>query len=325
MVVPLPQVHTFGDWAHQAIAKHYQVILSHEAGVLADRDPEELHQMRVGMRRLRSVLLGLAPALMVPRAIAPQQVGRYGRILGQLRDLDVMGMTLAARYLPQLPAIEVDYLGLALKKLTKQREKQLEKVRQFLASEIYGQFKNTCRHWLEQPQYQAIASVEIHLILPDLLLPQLSALLLHPGWWIGYSPKKLPRKHLDELFATQSPVIHDLRKAAKRSRYTMEIFTPFYGSEYGEALQKIKKAQTLIGLLQDDAVLQAFLEKALGKMFHQELPTLCQIFHDNRHETWHHWTKLQHQFLQPQYRYQLHQTLCQPKSMPLAAQKSMSN
>ncbi|MEB3224731.1 MAG: CHAD domain-containing protein, partial [Synechococcus sp.] len=43
----------FGDWAHQAIAKHYQKILSHETGVLADRDPEELHQMRVGMRRLR--------------------------------------------------------------------------------------------------------------------------------------------------------------------------------------------------------------------------------------------------------------------------------
>ncbi|MBV5260642.1 CHAD domain-containing protein [Synechococcus moorigangaii CMS01] len=325
MVSPPPQVNSFGDWAHQAIAKHYKKILSHEAGVLADRDPEELHQMRVGMRRLRSVLLGFVPALVLPEAMTPKQVGRYGRVLGKLRDLDVMDMTFRERYLPQLPAAEMAYLELALKKLAKQREKQLEKVRQFLASDTYGQFKATCHHWLAQPQYQAIASVDIQLILSDLLLPQLSGLLLHPGWWVGYRPKKLSKKEFDKLFATQSPTLHDLRKAAKRSRYTMEIFAPFYGENYGTQLQAIKKVQTIIGLLQDDAVLQEFLEQTLGKAFQQELPTLCEIFHDNRHQTWHHWTKLQHQFLQPEYRHQLHQILCQPGFTPLVAQKSTLN
>ncbi|WP_041443612.1 MULTISPECIES: CHAD domain-containing protein [Cyanophyceae] len=320
-----PQTQSFGNWAHKAIAKHYKKILSHEAGVLADRDPEELHQMRVGMRRLRSVLLGFAPALVLPEALTPKQVGRYGRVLGKLRDVDVITLTFRERYLPQLPTVEVTILEIALKKLAKRRQKQLTKVRKFLNSARYGEFKGATQAWLDQPQYQAIASVDIQLILPDLLLPQLSELLLHPGWWVGYSPKKLSKKQLETLFATDSPILHDLRKAAKRSRYTMEIFAPFYGENYANQLQAIKKVQTLIGLLQDDAVLQAFLEKTLGKTFDQELPTLCQIFHDNRHQTWHQWTKLQHQFLDAEYRYQLHQTLCQPQPRPPVAQKSTSN
>lgn len=61
-----PDAKTFGDWAYIAIAKHFNKILNHEAKVLEDRDPEELHQMRVGMRRLRSAIAGFTPALNLP-------------------------------------------------------------------------------------------------------------------------------------------------------------------------------------------------------------------------------------------------------------------
>ncbi|MDY7014654.1 MAG: CHAD domain-containing protein, partial [Cyanobacteriota bacterium] len=54
---------TFGDWARVAIAKHSRKMLEHEADVLKDKDPEELHQMRVGMRRLRSAIAGFSTAL----------------------------------------------------------------------------------------------------------------------------------------------------------------------------------------------------------------------------------------------------------------------
>jgi CHAD domain-containing protein len=48
---------TLGDWAKIAIQQHYQKILNHEPLVLKDKDPEELHQMRVGMRRLRTAIV----------------------------------------------------------------------------------------------------------------------------------------------------------------------------------------------------------------------------------------------------------------------------
>jgi CHAD domain-containing protein len=45
---------TLGDFAQSAIAKYLKQATQYEKGVLIDVDPEDLHQMRVGMRRLQS-------------------------------------------------------------------------------------------------------------------------------------------------------------------------------------------------------------------------------------------------------------------------------
>lgn len=314
------QAQTFGDWAYLAIAKHYKKILHHEAGVLADLDPEELHQMRVGMRRLRSALVGFSPALNLTENMSQKAVGKCGQILGKLRDLDVMQMTFTETYLPHLSETETKILQVALEKLKKQRQKQLKKVRNFLDSKFYLSVKDEFATWLEQPKYQAIATVEIQLVLADLLLPQLSELLLHEGWWVGYAKRKISVKKLDEIFVTQSEILHDLRKSAKRSRYNMELFQEFYGEDYTAQLHEIKQVQSLIGHFQDDAVLSAFLSQTLGENFAKELPTVAKIFAEHRHKTWQKWTKLQHQFLDSQYRLNLHQTICQPQLNSLVFQ-----
>jgi CHAD domain-containing protein len=54
---------TTKELAYQAIAKHSRRIFKHQAGVLKDQDPENLHQMRVGMRRLRSAIAEKLPEL----------------------------------------------------------------------------------------------------------------------------------------------------------------------------------------------------------------------------------------------------------------------
>lgn len=309
---------TFGDWAYLAIAKHYKKILHHEMGVIADLDPEELHQMRVGIRRLRSALVGFTPALKLTENMSQRVVGKCGRILGKLRDLDVMQITLTETYFPNLPETETEILQVALEKLQKQRHKQLKKVQDFLNSDFYLRVKNEFTAWLEQPKYQAIATVEIQLVLADLLLPQLSELLLHEGWLVGYSKRKISVKKLDELFATQSESLHNLRKSAKRSRYNMELFQAFYGEDYTVQLHAIKQIQSLIGHFQDDAVLRTFLSQSLKEDFAKELPTMAKLFAEHRHKTWQKWTKLQHQFLDSQYRLVLHQTICQaPLNLPV--------
>jgi CHAD domain-containing protein len=50
---------TIAELAHQAIANHSRQIFKHEAGVILDKDPEDLHQMRVGTRRLQSAIAAL--------------------------------------------------------------------------------------------------------------------------------------------------------------------------------------------------------------------------------------------------------------------------
>ncbi len=69
-----------GDWASLAIKKHLEKIVKHEADVLKDRDPEDLHQMRVGMRRLRSAITGFAPALELPKPAQEKKIGKIARL-----------------------------------------------------------------------------------------------------------------------------------------------------------------------------------------------------------------------------------------------------
>ncbi len=44
------------DYAYQAIQQHLKKTLKWEKPVKKDEDPEALHQMRVGMRRLRTAI-----------------------------------------------------------------------------------------------------------------------------------------------------------------------------------------------------------------------------------------------------------------------------
>ncbi|MEM8779312.1 MAG: CHAD domain-containing protein, partial [Cyanobacteria bacterium P01_G01_bin.49] len=81
---------TFGDWGYLAIAKHSSKFIKHESGVLEDKDPEELHQMRVGMRRLRSAIHGFDAALELPKNAQEKKVKKIAQVLGKLRDLDVL-------------------------------------------------------------------------------------------------------------------------------------------------------------------------------------------------------------------------------------------
>jgi hypothetical protein len=53
VIYPAPvQRLSVGQFAYQVIAQQYHRMGNQEQGVLADQDPEYLHQMRVGSRRL---------------------------------------------------------------------------------------------------------------------------------------------------------------------------------------------------------------------------------------------------------------------------------
>ena len=60
-----------------------------EVGVARGNDPESIHQMRVGMRRLRSALRLFAPWIPFPAALQ-QELSWLGGELGAARDADVL-------------------------------------------------------------------------------------------------------------------------------------------------------------------------------------------------------------------------------------------
>ena len=315
------QTQTFGDWAKIAIAKHYTKMLKHETEVLKDKDPEELHQMRVSIRRLRSTVTGFAIALDLPKAAAAKQIGKIGKNLGNLRDLDVLLASLETEYLPIVSSKEQKIIRQIIKVLYKQRKEAFRQVKSTLHNKQYQNIKQNLHDWLEHPQYTTIAAIEIKEVLPDLLSPQISQLLLHPGLLVGVNIKAGKVQFLDKpnpetvetLLVDRGEALHDLRKEAKRSRYNMELFTKFYCKTYGDYLQQIKKIQSVLGEIQDSFVLRKVLEQILQKDITKKIPTLATQLQKNRYRKWQEWEQLQQQFLDTQKRKDLRLTLQYPQ------------
>ena len=313
------QAKTFGDWATIAIAKHYKKILKHETKVLQDKDPEELHQMRVGMRRLRSTMTGFAPALDLP--VDEKQIGKIAKILGKLRDLDVLLETLKTDYVSILPKEEQKILSIAIKALDKKRKKVVKQVKSTLKHQRYQQLKQTIDNWLKNPRYRQIAALEIKEVLPDLLSPQISRLLLHPGWLVGVnieagkvqlSDKPTP-KIVEQILIERGQALHDLRKEAKRTRYNMELFTDFYCDTYAHYLKQIKQLQSVLGEIQDSFVLREVLEQVFKANIADKMPTLDSKLQANRYQKWQEWELLQQQFLDTKNRKDLRITIQYPQ------------
>ncbi len=300
-----PEKKTFGDWAYLAIAKHFRKMSKHEAGVLADKDPEELHEMRIGMRRLRSAVSGFAPAIDLPKGAGERNIASIARNLGKLRDIDVLQETLQKGYYSDLPKSEKKYLDKIFQKLAKQRHKALKEAKGTLQGSKYQKLQKSFQNWLKEPQYQAIASVEVEQILPDLLLPQISELLLDPAWLVGVRveggevvfPEKLDRRQVREILATQEEKLHKLRKKAKKTRYQMDLFTQFYDDKYQDHLKQVKEVQKVLGDLQDSFVLKAFLNGFYDGKPEKKLPTLAALLENKRYQKWQEWQKCQGYFL----------------------------
>ncbi|MBD2086027.1 CHAD domain-containing protein [Coleofasciculus sp. FACHB-542] len=311
---------TLGDWAYLAIEKHFQKTIKHESDVIKDKDPEALHQMRVGIRRLRSAVKGFAPALDLPKSAQENKIGKIGHRLGGLRDLDVLQDALKNRYHPNLPSKEQKSLKEAMNALDKQRQHALEQVRDTLEHQQYNKLKQSLQGWLKHPTYQEIAQMPVEPVLPDLLLPEISQLLLHPGWLLGVEfkagqieGKELKQSAVSRLLADEGEVLHSLRKEAKRVRYQMELFSDFYGPAYAGYLQDVKSVQETLGKIQDCVVLVDVLSDVLHSKLKHQLPTLTEQLDQTVYEAWQEWQPLQERYLNSQTRQAFHLALLQPR------------
>jgi CHAD domain-containing protein len=296
---------TFGKWACIAISKHYDKSIKHEAKVLQDRNPEYLHQMRVGMRRLRSAISFFAPAIELPDTVTPKRVGKVAKVLGKLRDIDVLRETLTTQYQPYLPDSEQKDFKIALEKLDKQRKSALKKVVKTLEDKAYLKVKQDCQRWLERPCYRSVAAINIKQVLPDLLSPEISYFLLHPAWLIGLEKTSgaIDFSHTNKIDTSadisleQAITLHDLRKTAKKIRYNMELFQNLYGEVYSNYVQKIQELQDILGQIQDYAVLEQFFAEVLEQDLAKTMPTLNQILQKNYQQQWQKWQIQQKYFL----------------------------
>ncbi len=208
--------------------------------------------------------------------------------------------------------------------LDKQRQKALFKTQTTLKSETYKSLKQALLDWLDQPIYQPWAYLPIQQVLPNLLLPEVSRFLLHPGWLVGTNIVDSEVKvctnwqpeNIEETLITQGESIHNLRKQAKRVRYQMELFSDLYGETYAAYVNEVKSIQDILGKIQDSVVMGASLADIFKSEIDTELPTLAQLLKENRNHLWQEWQPLQERYLQAEHRHNFHLTIL--NSMPTA-------
>ncbi|MEH2435882.1 MAG: CHAD domain-containing protein [Nostoc sp.] len=315
-------VKTLGGYAYQAIEKHFKKTLKWEKLVKKDEDPEALHQMRVGMRRLRTSVTSFGLAVDLPKPVNDKNIGKIARRLGSLRDLDVLKESLENNYKPNLPSKEQESLQTAFKALAKQREDVQSSVQKTLKDEAYKSLKDALDKWLEKPSYQPLASFTIQQVLPDLLLPEVSSFLLHPAWLVGTEfveseviiQKNWKPEKIEKQLTTEGEIIHSLRKEAKRLRYQMELFTDLYGESYEAYLTEVKNIQEILGTMQDSAVLTDWLTDVFKSEIQTELPTLAALLTENRYQSWQKWQPLQERYLKAETKHSFHLTILHPLS-----------
>ena len=308
---------TLGEFAHRAIAKHFHKAIKYKHDVLADADPEPLHQMRVGLRRLRTALQVFAGVIDLPKAISNQKVGKIARCLGTVRDWDVLAATLQDQQRSHLPPAEQATLAKILDRTAKHRQQDFGDLEAILNTN-YKTFKQSLTAWVEQPRYQPIAQLPLLTALPDLLLPLISQLLLHPAWLIavdstGSITATWQSEAISDFLHDQGATLHDLRKQIKRVRYQTEFFGDCYADDYKTQVMEFQRLQETLGTLQDCTVLQNYLAHYLKAPPQQALPTLMTQLDRTAQAAFTDWRSLQSRYLQPDFRNQLRSLVLAPK------------
>ncbi|MDX2097148.1 MAG: CHAD domain-containing protein [Leptolyngbyaceae cyanobacterium bins.59] len=320
-------ISTFGKDVHLLLSQHFKKTIKHESAVLEDKDPEAIHDMRVGMRRLRTALQVFEPAIVFPEAGGVEPMRRMARVLGAVRDADVLKTDLETHYYPQLQGKEQKRLREVLRYLQQQRQEGFGRLQAAFKGSEYRKLKRAVQNWLENPVYKPLAALSAQAIVPDLLLPLTSEVLLHPGWLIGMvsgnengKADGLDEEHLVSHLQEQEEVLHDLRKRMKGMRYQMEFFVDWPGLEGDDRikglLSQFKQVQEVLGQLQDLAVLKHFLQEALQAPLADKLPTLGDQLRQRQIQLWQAWQPLQQQFLDANYRAELRSHLLLPTALP---------
>jgi CHAD domain-containing protein len=303
---------TLADYIYPAIQKQYVIMLTLEAKVLADGDIEAVHQMRVSLRRLRSQIQAFGAVLDIPNVMGEKQIGKIAKVLGKVRDLDVLQHTCKAHQtnLPDPEKIQVEKV---ISTIIKRRRKEILKVKLMLNDRDYQYFKLGINNWLNNPLYLPTAKVEVGSILPDLLLPAIGRLFIDPSWWLDLAVESGidPELAVSQLLLIHGDILHNFRKQVKATRYLMEIFVDRYPPRYTDYLKDFKQVHQLFGNIQDNIVLDRFIRKALGKRAPTKLPTLYDRIARSNHLNWQNWQSIQDRYRQSNIRQELQLLLIQ--------------
>ncbi|MFC5585785.1 CHAD domain-containing protein [Nitratireductor kimnyeongensis] len=244
--VPITRKTRGGEAAQEILQECLAQISANIEAVRQSEDVEGPHQLRIGLRRLRSALSLFDQ--MIGRSISNQfakEARWLGHEVGRLRDLDVVLDDIARpfyRDVPQEPGA-----NLVLNTLERHTRDVRADLRHTLSSERVNVFLLDLSE-LIQTGLSAPSR-------PDRKLKDLADEKLCKRW-----NHLLARAEGIENFTTDQK--HGLRKALKKLRYAIEFLGPLYAPASVKRISsRLKALQAMFGSLNDVAVTELTLNK----------------------------------------------------------------
>ena len=243
-----------------AIAQIHRVILAQQHFLDQPQAPENLHQLRISLRRLRVFLSFCKPLLPTETIEAMLETLRSWSLTTEaLRETDVL-LEYWQQLTPFLTANSAEVRSALADLLHKNRSLGTEKLVTDFSSGQYTPFILELWRLLEEwPQ------------MPD-PAPLLSAYLEQRlGHWL----QNMLTAGADLALADRL-ALHQLRIQAKKLRYVLEIITPFQKSKHTRQLyRRLKRLQEHLGTIHDSLTAPVFLDRLVK-------PSAARLLHGDR-------------------------------------------
>ena len=255
--VPLESATPAVDGIRAVLANLARAITANWQGTIDQADPEFLHDLRIAVRRTRTVIgecKGVMPANV--RDPAREGFAWLGRLTGPARDLDVYLIEWAS-YTGPLGADVGSSLAPVRMLLEQRRAEAHVELERALRSKRAGHLMGTWTSWLgdtvESEQLEPRAGQPIGRLVAA-RIARAHAVLIERGRMIDP--------------ASPAEQVHDLRKDAKKLRYLLECF----GSLLPETplrryVKRLKALQDNLGEHQDAEVHVTMLRAAARELF----------------------------------------------------------
>jgi len=232
---------SMGEALGAIMANCLQQMQANERGVVAG-DPESLHQMRVGLRRLRAALAMVRDMMQLPEAAAAGIEWLAGE-LGDARNWDVF----IASVLPELPLHEEHQPSLARIQVAarEEAERHRSKVKSAVGSARYTTLMLALGGWIAGEGWRQAA-------LPS--DPLARKVAKAAPQLVRHAAARV-RKRARGYDLTQPESLHKVRIAAKKERYAREFFEALeHGKKATRRHEVLTGMQEELGVLNDSVV-----------------------------------------------------------------------
>jgi CHAD domain-containing protein len=231
--------------------------LASQVSALLAQDPrvrraehDAVHQMRVACRRLRSAMKAFK-TVVVDTAQLQEELQWLGNVLGEVRDLEVI----RARFGKELAVLAPELVIGPIQKrlgsdLVVREQEGYERIKDALSGDRYYALLNALDELVAEPNLGKAAAKPAQ--------ERLRAIAV--AGWDRVTKTYDTAQAIDDL-ERREIAMHDVRKAAKRARYTAEALVPTLGKDMARLAKLAEDIQEVLGTHQDGVVAQETLAK----------------------------------------------------------------